>query len=234
VEALVDETKNKTSLRSSSFLLRVLLAIRNPLFYCNATFYNEAEAFAHLKKVNVKEGLDIKNRFTVFEDKIVVTLPNGGFTCDLDDINVVEDYLWSLNKKGYVMARIDRKTQTFHNFIMKNDNPFHVNTEFIDNNPLNCCKSNLQLVDKRVANINCHQLQQNNTSGITGVHYDQHCRNWTAAWKDKRGDQHTKLFAVIKYGPARASRELAIEYRFGMIRELLHYANALGLNDPQA
>jgi len=27
VEALVDETKNKTSLRSSSFLLRVLLAV---------------------------------------------------------------------------------------------------------------------------------------------------------------------------------------------------------------
>jgi len=33
VEALVDETKNKTSLRSTSFLLRVLLAIsRSGLF----------------------------------------------------------------------------------------------------------------------------------------------------------------------------------------------------------
>jgi len=88
-----------------------VVKIRNPLFYCNATFYNEAEAFEHLKKVNVKEELDIKNRFTVFEDKIVVTLLNGGFTCDLDDINVVEDYLWYSNKKGYVMARIDGKTQ---------------------------------------------------------------------------------------------------------------------------
>jgi len=77
---------------------------------CNVTFYNEAEAFEHLKKVNVKEELDIKNRFTVFEDKIVVTLPDGAFTCDLVDINVVEDYLWYSNKKGYVMARIDGKT----------------------------------------------------------------------------------------------------------------------------
>jgi len=122
------------------------------------------------------------------------------------------------------------KYQTFHNFITNNDNPFHVNTEFINNNPLNCCKSNLRLVNKRVANINHHQLQRNTTLGITGVHYDQHCRNWTAAWKDKRGDQHTKLFAVIKYGPAR-TRELAIEYRSRMKRELPHYANALGLNE---
>jgi len=50
--------------------------------------------------VNVKEELDIKNRFTVFEDKIVVALPNSAFTCDLDDIDVVEDYLWYLNKNG--------------------------------------------------------------------------------------------------------------------------------------
>jgi len=26
-----------------------VVKIRNPLFYCNATFYNEAEAFEHLK-----------------------------------------------------------------------------------------------------------------------------------------------------------------------------------------
>jgi len=149
-----------------------VVKIRNPLFYCNATFYDKAEAFEHLKKVNVKEELNIKNRFTVFEDKIVVMLPNGCFTCDLDDINVVEDYLRYSNEKGYVMARIDGKTQTFHNFITKNDNPFHVHVEFIDGNPLNCQKSNLRLVNKRVANINHHQLQQNNTLGITGVHYE--------------------------------------------------------------
>jgi len=100
----------------------------------------------------------------------------------------------------------------FHNFIMNNDDPFHVNTEFIDNNPLNCCKSNLRLLNKRVANINCHQLQQNNTLGITGVHYDRHHRNWAATWKDEQGDQHKKLFSVIKYGPAQ-DKELAIQYR---------------------
>jgi len=158
-----------------------------------------------------------------------VTLPDGSFTCDLDDINVVEDYLWYSNKKGYVMARIDGKTRTFHNFITNNEDPFNVNVEFIDGNPVNCHKSNLRLVNKRVANIAHHQLQQNNTLGITGVHYDQCHRNWTAAWNDKQGDRHTKPFAVVKYRPAHA-RELAIEYRSRMVRELPHYAIALGLD----
>jgi len=85
--------------RAGGIVVFWVVKIRNPLFYCNVTFYNKAKAFKHLKKVNVKEELNIKNRFTVFEDKIVVTLPNGGFTCDLDDIDVVEDYLWYLNKK---------------------------------------------------------------------------------------------------------------------------------------
>jgi len=150
-------------------------------------------------------------------------------TCDLDNINVVEDYLWYSNKKGYVMARIDGKTWTFHNFIMNNDDPFHVNIEFIDGNPLNFQRSNLRLVNKRTANIAYHQLQQNITSGITGVHYDWRHRNWTVLWKDEQGDRHSKSFAVIKYGPAHA-RELEIEYRSRMVRDLPHYANALGLD----
>jgi len=206
-----------------------VVKIRNPLFYCNATFYTKEEAFKHLKKVNVKEDLNIKNRFTVFEDKIVVTLPNGAFTCDLDDINIIEDYLWYLNKKGYVIARIEGKTRTFHNFITNNEDPFHVNVEFIDGNHLNCHRSNLQLVDKRTANIAHHQLQQNNTSGFAGVHYHWHHRNWIASWNDKHGDRHSKSFSVIKYKPA-CSQELAIEYWSRMVRDLLHYVNALGLD----
>jgi len=210
-----------------------LVKIRNPLFYCNATFYTKKEEFEHLKKVNIKKDLDIKNRFTVFEDKIVVTLPNSAFTCDLNDINAVEDYLWYSNEKGYVIARIEGKTRTFHNFITNNEDPFHVNVEFIDGNHLNCRKFNLRLVNKRVANIAKHQLQQNNTSGITGVHYDWRCRNWIASWNDERGDRHTKSYSAKKYGINNA-KALAIEYRARMMRELPHYVNALQLDGPQA
>jgi len=109
-----------------------------------------------LKKVNVKEGLNIKNKFTVFENKVVVSLPNGSFTCDVSDLDVVENHLWSSNRKGYVTAKVNGKTWLFHNVITNNNSPLHINTEFIDKNPLNCRKSNLRLVDKRVINITCH------------------------------------------------------------------------------
>jgi len=99
----------------------------------------------------------------------------------------------------------------------------------IDKNPLNCRKSNLCLVDKRVIDITC-QMQQNNTLGTVGVHYNHHHRNWNATWKDEQGDKHTKSFSVIKYGPA-CTKELAIQYRAYIERNLLHYANALGINE---
>jgi len=73
-------------------------------------------------------------------------------------------------------------------------------------------------------------MQRNNTLGTVGVHYNHHHRNWNATWKDEQGDKHTKLFSVIKYGPARA-KELAIQYRAYIERNLLHYANALGINE---
>jgi len=148
-----------------------VVKVRNRWFYSNATFYNEAEAFEHLKKVNVKEGLNIKNKLTFFESKVVVSLPNGSFTCDVSDLDVVEKHLWSSNRKGYVTAKVNGKTRSFHNVITNNNSPLHINTEFINKNPLNCCKSNLCLVDKRVINITRH-MQQNNTLGTVGVHYD--------------------------------------------------------------
>jgi len=76
-------------------------------------------------------------------------------------------------------------------------------------------------------------LQQNNTLGIVGVHYDQCHRNWTAAWNDEWGDRHTKSYSAKKYSINNA-KVLAIEYRARMVRELPHYANVLRLNDPQA
>jgi len=148
-----------------------VVKVRHRWFYCNDTFYNEAEAFAHLQKVNVKEGLDIKNKFTVFQDKVVVLLPNGHFTCDADDINIVENHLWSANGL----------------------------------------------------------MQQNNTLGTVGVHYNCHHRSWNATWKDGQGDKHAKLYSTMKYGPA-CAKDLAIQYRAYIERNLPHYAIMLGIN----
>jgi len=49
-----------------------VVKVRHWGFYCNATFYNEAEAFSHLRNINIREEFDIKNHFTVFENRVVV------------------------------------------------------------------------------------------------------------------------------------------------------------------
>jgi len=87
-----------------------------------------------------------------------VSLPNGYFKCDVDDIDIVENHLWSSNRKGYVAARINGAKRLFHHVVTNNNRPLHINTEFIDKNPLNCHKSNLRLADKRAINITCNKI----------------------------------------------------------------------------
>jgi len=72
-----------------------------------------------MHNTNVREGLNIKNRFTVFEDRVVVELPHDMvFTCDLDAINIVEDHIWCVNGGGYVITYIDGSSHKFHNMVM--------------------------------------------------------------------------------------------------------------------
>jgi len=112
--------------------------------------------------------------------------------------------------------------------MVMNHRPGLITVDNIDRNPLNCCKSNLCLVNKQTQNIN-HSMPRNNTSGTVGVHYDQRGDNWIAKWKDEEGNQCCKCFSSKKYGDANA-QVLAIEDRARMIRSLSHYANALQLN----
>jgi len=62
------------------------------------------------KCVILREGLEIKNLFTVFENKVEVQLRHGRtFKCDIEDLNIVEEYVWGL--KGRLNLRLaDKRT----------------------------------------------------------------------------------------------------------------------------
>jgi len=72
-------------------------------------------------------------------------------------------------------------------------------------------------------------MERNNTLRTVGVHYNCCHESWNTTWKDEQGNKRTKLYSIMKYGPARA-KDLAVQYRAYIERNLPHYANALGIN----
>jgi len=172
--------------------------------------------------------LEIKNHFTVFENRVEVQLTQGRvFKCDPEDLHIVEEYVWGVSSR-YVTTRHGEFTLSFHNIVMNHMPTRHITVDHIDRNPLNCCKSNLCVVDNRTQNINC-SIGKNNTSGVVGVYYDQHKDCLVATWNCEHGSHNVQVYTVYRYG-FELSRELAMKERARIERELPHYATALRLN----
>jgi len=49
--------------------------IQHKDFYCSKSFKTEAEADLYICETNVREGLPIRNSFTVFANRVLVDLP---------------------------------------------------------------------------------------------------------------------------------------------------------------
>jgi len=208
------------------------VVIRHKDFKISKTFKTEAEAEQYIRETNVREGLPIKNRFTIFADRVLVDLPgNKLLIVDYDDLYLVKLHNWYYTC-GYVATCISRSTTKhyFHNAVMKHI-PSDITVDHINLNKLDNQKVNLRLVDRRIQNIN-QGIKSNNTSGVTGVSYKKP-GVWVAKWRDADGNQCYKCFSSKKYTNDVAKAK-AIEYRQRMIRELPHYREALCLDDAEA
>lgn len=96
---------------------------------------------------------------------------------DLDDVQELKQYTWSLNREGYVRTRINNKYILMHRFVNKcpdNQVVDHINRNKLDNR-----KSNLR--NCSIAE-NCHNKNtpSNNKSGITGVLFNEQSKKWRA------------------------------------------------------
>jgi len=68
---------------------------------CSATFETEAKAEQYICDVNLREGLPIRNQFTVFEDRVEVELPGGKILiCNVDNLYFVELHNWCCSSYG--------------------------------------------------------------------------------------------------------------------------------------
>jgi len=195
----------------------------------NVTFDTEVAADQYIRNFNVREGLPIRNKFIIFEDRVEVELSKGKtLICDIDDLYLVELHIWYYTC-GYVATCISRSTTKhyFHNAVMKHI-PTHITVDHINLNKLDNRKINLRLVDRQIQNIN-RGMNSNNKSGVTGVCYDKRSNYWMATWQDRDRNQLCKCFSSKKYGN-KGAKAKAIEHRQRMIRSLPHYREALRLD----
>jgi len=210
------------------------VVIRYKDFYCSKTFKTEAEAEQYIRETNVRENLCIKNRFTIFADRVLVDLTGDKLLiCDYDDLYLVETHSWYCSSNGYAATRTSGSVnpQYFHNAVMKHI-PTDITVDHINLNKLDNRKVNLRLVDRRIQSIN-QGIKSNNKSGVTGVSYNKKSKGWVAHWRDADGNQSCKWFSSKKYGNDVAKAK-AIEHRQRMICSLPHYREALCLDDAEA
>lgn len=213
-----------------SFTYTVRINTRGIKFYRNVS--DEKQALVLLKDKNLELKLPIRNLIYVVKnnegkiDHLEMELTQNMRTkVDYEDLDVVQSKpFYSCN--GYACYNENGSSKRLHNLIL-NHTPNDLTVDHINKNPLDNRRCNLRIVDMRTQAIN-RTIQSNNTSGITGVHYDATNDRWIAKWKDSNGDKCTKWFSCKKYGDVTA-KQLAIKAREEAIKSLPHYIDALNI-----
>lgn len=117
-------------------------------------------------KGTVKGEARIKrNRFEIEQDIVKVYFTNGEyFICSIEDLPIVTEYTWYLNKNGY--AR-ETSGEYFHRIVMNVTGDYvidHINRNKLDNR-----RCNLRICEK-IDNSHNMNVFSTNTSGHTGVY----------------------------------------------------------------
>lgn len=106
-----------------------------------------------------------RNHYEIEQDIVRVFFDSDTyFICDIQDIQLVENYTWHLNQNGY--ARSSEKLY-FHRLIMNCPDGYiidHINRDKLDNR-----RCNLRIC-KKIDNSHNMNMFSTNTSGHTGVH----------------------------------------------------------------
>ena len=115
-----------------------------------------------------------RNQYKICDDYAVFyTQNNKAFYVDIEDIELVKQYTWCINK-GYVA---NRDGVLLHRLIM--NAPSDKDVDHINHNQLDNRKCNLRLVFD-YENMWNQKVAKNNTSGVTGVYFDKNSNKWLA------------------------------------------------------
>lgn len=116
------------------------------------------------------------NRYDLSGDYGVgFTNNNENFYFDLEDYDKIKKYCWYKDKDGYIVNKTDDEMIRMHRLILNADNEQvvdHINHHKEDNR-----KCNIRLCTTKENNRNIG-VQKNNTSGLTGIIYDEKYNCW--------------------------------------------------------
>ena len=181
----------------------------------NLTKKNGTKSCGCFAKENMS---NIKKKYNIYdltgEYGIGYTFKGEEFWFDLEDYELIREYCWSINKKGYVISTDSgtKKTILLHRIITNcPDNlvPDHIHgkeTRY-DNR-----KENLRVATTQQNSMNS-TLYQNNTSGVTGVTWHKRDNVWQA--RIKVGYKYIHLGYFDSFEDAVKARKEAEDEYFG-------------------
>ncbi len=132
------------------------------------------------------------------------------------------DPVYSTNGRGYHFVRCytTGRAVLTHIVIWEMHNglvPDGAIVDHIDGNSSNNSVDNLRMTTQRI-NLRNRRMQNNNTSGVTGVSYSARYLSWRASWVDPDGTRRQKWFRVSKYGEF--AKQMAVDFRIAKLEEL--------------
>lgn len=131
-----------------------------------------------IDRIKNYKSLKPMNKITRHGNKIHIHVGSQIITADLEDLNKLKTFRWTLDTYGYPITSVLNSCILMGRFIMdlwREDNSV---VHYADGNPLNNCKDNLIATDITNA-IRSQKLKSNNTSGYKGI-YPTNSNKWGA------------------------------------------------------
>ena len=100
----------------------------------------------------------------------------GRALIDIEDIDIIKDYKWSIDGNGAVA---NGSVGKLHRFVLRAKD-IKKEVDHWNRNPLDCRKSNLREITHSL-NIHNSKTWKHNTSGTVGVTWDKRRKKWKAA-----------------------------------------------------
>ncbi len=179
---------------------------------CLTRSKNATKSCGCLQKEIVSQYMKKYNTYDLTgEYGIGYTSKGEEFYFDLEDYNLIKDYCWFIDDMGYVITHdknANNSTIGMHRLLFPNSSYVdHIKHRKNDNR-----KSQLRPCTNQQNNMN-KGLQKNNTSGATGVGWDDRLKKWIAQIHINQKHIHLGCFNLFE--DAVAARREAEEKYFG-------------------